>query len=740
MSILLYWIKIVLKWVLYDEPHRIVASWRFADWQIAKSAKIDLWVRRTLTAVPKLTVLFICASLACLCYVWLFSITDTRYYGFWGGLLHGIFLPGFLAQHLFWSNKFFFAPYHSVCYVWGYITGSLIWLYWITNVVVRTLIFDVAREVKRQQAKTETNILPAKQSGKSHFLQEYLQEMADVPMSTDITKKVMKVFISSTFQDMQKERDCLMLQIFPRLIRKARLRGVTLIPVDLRWGITEEESRTGKVLEICLREIDNAKPFFIGILGDRYGWCPTDDDVHLNNQLLHLFPWMANDIVSKMSVTEMEIQYGALRRSEKVNAAFYFKGVEYSPNKWFDKLIFNNDAMQDDKLTMLRRKIFDDHRYPVSSYNEVDELGDLVEQDMNKLLDQYFPTTEVDEKDLEQYEQVVRRQELTENYIPIEDNNEALDQFWISNGKVMIVCGKEGSGRSSAVIHWMKLRGMIENHESALLLTPYDNGCHTFIGDLQRIKETKVISDDTKVFAYIGKTNITPEEIEIFNHIAENHDIKTKIIVVSDILIENTSQFPNITFHQLQTPDATQLKRYIELYLKRHCKKLQPCQLNRVLDWAERNTMETLKLLLHELVIFGNYEELDAKIDELTAGENESDFYDILLQHIENQYGHRLTHTTLAYAVMSASGLGEEQLVELVCNVSLFLDKKSISRFLRGCCAFEDNKGHLVIINRKMMEAIIKRYLSNPDKVSRTKKKYKFWTNMAADNPLLTLY
>ena len=52
-----------------------------------------------------------------------------------------------------------------------------------------------------------------------------------------------------------------------------------LTELDLRWGITEEEAKSGKVVEICLREIENSIPFFIGIIGNRYGWIPNETDL-----------------------------------------------------------------------------------------------------------------------------------------------------------------------------------------------------------------------------------------------------------------------------------------------------------------------------------------------------------------------------------------------------------------------------------------------------------------------------
>ena len=84
-----------------------------------------------------------------------------------------------------------------------------------------------------------------------------------------IDNRHIRLFISSTFQDMKDERSYLMTQAFPILRKLASERNVTLTELDLRWGITEEESKNGRVVDICLREIENSIPFFIGIIGNR---------------------------------------------------------------------------------------------------------------------------------------------------------------------------------------------------------------------------------------------------------------------------------------------------------------------------------------------------------------------------------------------------------------------------------------------------------------------------------------
>ena len=46
--------------------------------------------------------------------------------------------------------------------------------------------------------------------------------------------------------------------------------------VDLRWGVTDEQKAEGAVLPICLAEIERSRPYFIGLLGERYGWVPDE--------------------------------------------------------------------------------------------------------------------------------------------------------------------------------------------------------------------------------------------------------------------------------------------------------------------------------------------------------------------------------------------------------------------------------------------------------------------------------
>jgi Domain of unknown function (DUF4062) len=107
------------------------------------------------------------------------------------------------------------------------------------------------------------------------------------------------------------ERDYLVKFVFPQLRRLCEARGVTWGEVDLRWGVTDEEAAEGKVLPICLEEINRCRPYFIGLLGERYGWVPQS----IPAELLEKEDWLREQFGERKSVTELEILHGVLQES-----------------------------------------------------------------------------------------------------------------------------------------------------------------------------------------------------------------------------------------------------------------------------------------------------------------------------------------------------------------------------------------------------------------------------------------
>ena len=170
------------------------------------------------------------------------------------------------------------------------------------------------------------------------------------------------IFVSSTFKDMHFERDAIQEITLPILRSEATQHGQSVSFCDLRWGINtsdlDSEEGSRKVLDVCLDEIDRCKPPMIVILGDRYGWIPSEtlttsaadrkkiDKAQLKKDM------ELEDL--QISVTALEIAYGALSSPEKrTQALFYFRHIESEcPNDYTVE-----DFKHKQKLDHLKKKI-----------------------------------------------------------------------------------------------------------------------------------------------------------------------------------------------------------------------------------------------------------------------------------------------------------------------------------------------------------------------------------------------
>ena len=196
-----------------------------------------------------------------------------------------------------------------------------------------------------------------------------------------------KVFVSSTFRDMQLEREELIKRVFPQVRRICEARGVAWSEVDLRWGVTDEQKAEGDVLPICLAEIDRSRPYFIGLLGQRYGWIPDELPAELAQQL----GWLTG--VADRSVTELEILHGVLNDAAASGRAFFY----LRDPAWVDglaadarDLYLEPDADSGAKLDTLKERIRSSS-HPVRTYADPIALGELVLSDLTALVDDVYP-------------------------------------------------------------------------------------------------------------------------------------------------------------------------------------------------------------------------------------------------------------------------------------------------------------------------------------------------------------
>ena len=137
---------------------------------------------------------------------------------------------------------------------------------------------------------------------------------------------------------MKRERDALMSKALPVLRHRCAELGMSINFVDLRWGITSEQVESGQTLRSCLLEIDRCRPYFVALLGDRYGWAQHADmprDAVLARTLALAaadvgFEWLTS--LADRSMTELEIEHAVLRRASPSSSSRSSSTIATTPH------------------------------------------------------------------------------------------------------------------------------------------------------------------------------------------------------------------------------------------------------------------------------------------------------------------------------------------------------------------------------------------------------------------------
>lgn len=218
---------------------------------------------------------------------------------------------------------------------------------------------------------------------------------------------------------MQDERDQLIKHTFPELRKFCSERGIFFSEVDLRWGITAEQSERGEVLGLCLQEIDKCRPYFINILGSRYGYVPQKipADIRQKYRWLPDTDSQAND----KSVTEFEVMYGALNNvMEATRSYFYFRDGRQSRCVAYNTGGAKADDTTEDaeKVETLKTKI-KSSGLPHKPYKSVEELANAIFNDLKGAIECDFPKgEEPSDLDIENFAHSTYAESRRRVYIP----------------------------------------------------------------------------------------------------------------------------------------------------------------------------------------------------------------------------------------------------------------------------------------------------------------------------------
>lgn len=536
---------------------------------------------------------------------------------------------------------------------------------------------------------------------------------------------------------MQEERDAL-IKTFEMLKIEAAKRNVSLSVVDLRWGVTEEESKSGKVISVCLEEIEHSHPFFIGILGNNYGTAPKREELKKNPELLDRYKWLdsaiSDDEEKGMSITEMEIQYGVLDNNNDIDAAFFFKEVG-KPD--------NNKRLTTLKKT-LREKYDPKHQ---NNFTTSSELCNKVAKAVRRVIDKHFPETkEVTLLDRERSAQKAYINSRHSCYFPRKSYFKSIDEFVKSDEQYLVFTGDSGIGKSALLANWIKNNehnqdfnlvyhfvgnSFSGNSYENILRHLCDEICDFYSID-KRGDDNETIEEETQrlVAEIYSKDKPLVVVIDGINQIVTLGEGREKLLLWLPLANKNVkfifSTLPDdetwVTFkrreyHMIEVKSLTKKERrmWIPKYLKRVGKKLEekrqdniPSQLEKIVNAAIGENTLVLKTLLDELTCFGVHKELDNRINYYLSATSIPGFFDKVLQRMEKDYSEGLVCHALSLIAVSEHGLSEDELLDI-----LDLKQRPIEWHLFFCAFYNHfvvKNGLITFSHQYIANAVEKRY------------------------------
>ncbi|MBU1702035.1 MAG: DUF4062 domain-containing protein, partial [Candidatus Eisenbacteria bacterium] len=522
--------------------------------------------------------------------------------------------------------------------------------------------------------------------------------------------KTVRIFISSTFLDMQAERDHLVRFVFPRLRENLLPHRIHLVDVDLRWGVISGQD----ALEVCREIIDECHPRFLCILGGRYGWTPPEKD---------------------RSITADEVHFGVLDRTLKDRgfAYFYFRDeaatsamVERSSGEFREP----QDSINQKKLIELKQKIVDAGLDPFVYHPHWDNIsrrlvgladfGHRVYDDLlagmksdPALQDRFRPDTaiQLDEFAEENAAMEAFVEEHSEQFVlgsrELEFKELLAHASSIGGNNYVCLTGAPGSGKSALLANLGRHPTL--SHQQSAIFIQHFVGSSPGSSDVRRTMRR--FCHELKM----GSPEITadipddPQKLRIALQEFLRQACANKRVV---ILLDAVNQFDQaLNFAQLSWlpedlpsnariilsafsgPALDDLRRrikpreielnplttadgeaIIEQFLKRYRKELEPDQRNALLNKADAGTPLFLRAALEELRTLGTHKEITGRIAQLPPTTQE--LFAWIFERLENdvgfrdaagrQVGHELVSRFAAILGASLHGLSPSELADLL--------------------------------------------------------------------------
>eukprot|EP01122_Echinamoeba_exundans_P016140 TRINITY_DN808_c0_g1_i1.p1 TRINITY_DN808_c0_g1~~TRINITY_DN808_c0_g1_i1.p1 ORF type:complete len:1561 (+),score=259.18 TRINITY_DN808_c0_g1_i1:149-4831(+) len=587
-----------------------------------------------------------------------------------------------------------------------------------------------------------------------------------------------RVFISSTFKDMHGERDYLTRYVFPELQERCDKLRVNIHAVDLRWGITEED--TSNALEICLSEVDSCRPFFLGLLGDRYGWRPDQYVVPDEPR----FDWI-KAMPPGLSITHLEMYSGALRNVDASNYVFCLRDPDFLrdvPVQNRDDFTtesvehrYNLDKLREDIRTKCDPALVYD-QYPCSWGGVVDgkplttsleRFGKFVTEALWRHIEKHFGQQETVEADELTAERLLHEQFIeshSRNFVGRGSFISSLVSYCDSNKpptevvRPMVVIGEPGAGKTSLMSSFVsQYSSAMKNNEDTFVLfhfvgaAPGSTNIRHVLSRLVHEITLKFGDDDAKrALASLPEEykDLKAHFLELVKNFGKTKPL-CRLVLILDALnqLEDSYQAHSLDWlpedlpHNVRIVASTLRGAVYDAFERRPIEKLPVGGLSRAEcieivektlgEYRKKLTSQQMDLLLRksdstkplylvvaceELRVFGVFEKLTDRIKSMS--DNVQSLFAEVLERLEGDHGEELVKTTMAFIACSRGGLLEDEMLHLLGNETDGPIPQSVwSRLFRALKAYLRPSGDVIdFFHQQLPKAVSRRYLKDENK------------------------
>eukprot|EP00026_Physarum_polycephalum_P000890 Phypoly_transcript_00891.p1 GENE.Phypoly_transcript_00891~~Phypoly_transcript_00891.p1 ORF type:complete len:1193 (+),score=210.89 Phypoly_transcript_00891:164-3742(+) len=516
-------------------------------------------------------------------------------------------------------------------------------------------------------------------------------------------QRMVRVFLSSTFLDMHEEREVIMRLAMVELERFCYERGVSLTYIDMRWGITDEMGDNAQTILRCLQEVDNSRPYFVAMMGERYGWHQEfdkkDEPLTKNFENAEAYPeyaWIKNYRTS--SVTELEILHGFLLHSHlsRHHVFCYFRDASYIDSLDDSKKPKFKDTSQYAiaKLQKLKEAMTAKAQKGMCTlrhYAKPEEISKLLVDDLKVAIERDFP---ISGKKISktQFELANYVHQQSTAYVSRDAYFQAINSAISGDdqrGHFLVITGASGSGKSCLLANWWE-REM--NKKALRPIFFHFVGLSTFSCDFQSMiwrlfKEINLlissrggeplelplagdmtVSISTFLFAASREGGITivfdavnklPEKYHDLHWLPDALPPFVNVIISSLPEVVNTQVLKQRDMVQLAVLpfEDSERDQMVRNQLKLYGKAITEANLKRLVQHELSHIPLFLKTVLSEMCIVGYYEKFQDQLDSFLQAKDFPRLFRDVIARWEISFGIELTKNVLLLILCSRFGV-----------------------------------------------------------------------------------